>query len=581
MLSLPVEARASAAYGVSGQYQWNQAKTDTANSSAQEKFSFFFNLNTKTSSRLSLSGTFKFDVTFNKNNPGGSSTELQPNIDLRLTSNVVQLGVGYREVIRNESVLSGDTNTNLVSDSREAYVDTGFRTGRLPDIRLRYSLRDEKQSSNDSPVSNTKTNEFRASMNYKLGIFTAVADYLKQSNTDNIGLTTGDQTQITSQLGMNKAIGTKTSLSLRENYNYSDGASNGATSSKSYSSVSEGRLNYNPFKGSNVSTNYIYRLSNDIFAGTGSSTEKTWFTSANYSLPKFLKFYGSYNLRQTDASDTATDSTTTIYGVNFSHNIGKLSISSRYEKNIDSSVTTAGGAEPVNTRSTRDNIDWQLASYITSYLNMGLSESYVKTTTSGLTSTNDHYRLKANIGPVKNLALGPYIDYTIDTPTGSPRTVTTQMVVPATYRLPLSKKLDMSFTDNYNWSKTDSSGASTIATTNSASTRLNYVGPFPSTTLSGDATFSTLNTTGGTTSTTSTYNLRANWLHSPHAVNLNYRYQTGSSTTPSSDYTFQYALSSRLNKLQFSMQARYEYTVTNSTPKSTAQSVYMVVNIRK
>jgi len=579
LLCLPGEGRCAVTYGIQVQHQWNETKSTATSSTTQDRFSFDFNANTRPSSKLTLAGIFRFDVLLNKTTPGSQSTEIQPNIDLRAASTDVQLGVGYRVMLHNESVISGASTSTLSSDSREAYVDTAMHPGKLPDIRLRYGLRSQKQQSNGVATGDITTDELRASLNYRIGLLTLYLDYLNQANKDKLGGTVTDQTQLSGQASASTNIGTKANLSLRENYIFSQGSSNGATSSRRYTSASEARLNVNPFRGGNINTSYLYNVSGDQLTNQGGSTDKTWFTSMNYSFPRSVRVYGSYNMRQADSAGVPSSNSTTIAGLNFGHGIGKIGMSARYEKRYNSSSTGSGPTQ-VNTSDSQDNFDWLTSAYISSYMNLGLSGSFISSTTRGQTTKNTRYRLRANLGPIKNIAMGPYIDYATTTPaTGSP-TTTTDLIVPITYRMSLFRRLDFSMMDNYAWHKSQTGTVISTSTSNGLSFRLGY-SPFRNTRFSGDASFSSSSSNSGPTATTSAYTVIGGWAGSGQSANASFRYQTGSSTISSSNYAVQYGISVRMKKLQANFQARYDFAITNSNPVSTSQSAYLVLSVRK
>ncbi len=315
-------------------------------------------------------------------------------------------------------------------------------------------------------------------------------------------------------------------------------------------------------------------------AGTGASTEKTWFTSANYALPRFFRFYGSYNTRTEDAPGTKTSEDTTIFGVNFSHSIGKLVMGSRYEKRYDGTNTNTGGAATL-TKNTSDNVDWLMSLYLSSFLNTGVSESYVLNTSDGQSTSSNTYRFKVGFGPVRNFTVGPYMDYVVSSTSSGPSTTTLDYNVPAMYTLNLHRKIGLSFMDNYRWSTTTTPPTSTTSSSNTITARMLYAGPFPNTSLEGDATFASSTASGSPTTTTTTYAARADWRKSIHTINANYTYQTGSNTVPSYSFAVQYGLAARIKNLSMSLQARYGYSATESSPKSAAQSVYMTLTIRK
>lgn len=588
ILTLPGETCASVTYGAQIIHQQNETNNGAiSNTTTQDKFSFFFTMNTRPSSRLSLTGDFRFDVLYNVNKPGGDSTEIQPNINVTLSTRALQTTAGYREILRDESIIAGNVTKSLQSDSTELFLDNAIHAGKLPDLRIRYSRRNEMQSTDGAKTIDNATNELRASLNYRLGIFSVNADYLTQATKDKLAGNDTDTVQFTGEASMVKNLGSKINVSFRENYNFNETLTAGVDTTKSFNSITEGRLNVIPFRGAIVGTNYIYRVSDDILDGLNATTEKTWFTSANYSLPKFLRFYGSYSTRTLDSPTSLDTDDVTIAGLNFSHQVGRVSIAARYERWLENASTTTAGALTEH-KTTRDSLDWIISSLMGKYMRLDLSESYLANTVDSLTTKSNRFRLKANMGPIKNFLAAPSIDYVIDTATDGTETVTTQIVVPASFRVDLHKRLVLTMTDSFQLTTIDTGGLSSTSQTNSAVVRVDLLRPLPGTNLSADATFASSSTSGGTatatSTTTSTYTVRADWFKVPHSLNASVRYQTGTNLAPTMDLLFQYGLDVRLKKLSLNLQARYGYSIimaTSTVPESTAQSIYLVLNLRK
>jgi hypothetical protein len=111
--------------------------------------------------------------------------------------------------------------------------------------------------------------------------------------------------------------------------------------------------------------------------------------------------------------------------------------------------------------------------------------------------------------------------------------------------------------------------------------RLILARPFPNGNISGDASFSTSSTDTSPTISTSTYTLRAGWTRNPHVLNVNFSYQTSSSSPSSVSLAGQYGLNFRLKKLTMGFQARYDYSMVMSTPSSSSQTIYLLLNARK
>ncbi len=562
--------------------QANTTSGSNTSSSTQERFSFYFNMNSRPSSRLSLDGILRFDVLNNVLDPGSKSAEVQPDIELRLSTSALQLGVGYRRDIRDENIISGTRAQTLTDDISEAYVDSTIRAGKLPTFRVRYSLRDEKQNTDGTVNVNNSTKDLEAALSYRLGIFAVDADYRSQDTTDNMAAATSNQTDVMGQLSLAKRLGTKMDVSLRENYNYDQSATDNKVTSKAYTSISEGRLVYNPFAGANINTNYIYRIANASSNGTVSPlTEKTWFTSVNYAFPKFFRIYGSYSDLDSDSNNILTQTRTGVAGVNFANTVGRLSIASRYERRWDM-ISSGDGTVNSASTTTHDNFDWVVAARLASIVNASLSESYVADRTQAGTNQSNRFRLTANVGPMRNLALAPYIEYVMNSPETGPDSTQTDIVLPATFRVSLNQKLELDLADNYHWTTVRQQDAAAATTqSNNAIFRLILMRPLPNTSFLGDATFTTNISTDGQTSNTSAYSVRGTWASGPHSLSGTVLFQTGTDTPDTTTMAFLYGLNLRMKKIIFGFQARYDYSIILSTPQSTAQTVYLMMTLRK
>ncbi len=339
-------------------------------------------------------------------------------------------------------------------------MDTTIRAGKLPTLRLRYSVRDQSQISAGTPTVKTNTNDLQSSINYKLGPLFVNADYRTQTTNDKLTGTITDSSQLVGQASLNQKIGTKIDLGLRDDYNTDNSKTNNAETAKRYSNISELRIIYNPFTGLNLNSTYSYRTTEDVFAGTGKTIETNWYSSFNYAFPKYLRFYGSYLTLNTDSPTTKTLNNNTIAGLNFSNTFGKYAFTLRYERRMNSITTEQAGTPTTKNDVSTNNLDWVLTSRLKPYLLITLSESYVGTTTTITPATtgsngdtsNNQFRLKVGMGPVKNLSLNPYFDYTIATAMDGIQTVTKELVVPADFRVLLHQKLEFSISENYRWS---------------------------------------------------------------------------------------------------------------------------------
>lgn len=582
ILLLPRESCALINYGMDLSYQQNETVNGGATSNTvQERFSFYFNLNSKPSSRLSFAGILKFDVLQNKVDPGSKSLELQPNVDIRISSSAVQFAVGYRQIIRNETVIAGVSASSLRSDSDDWYVDSTVRAGKLPTLRVRYSVRDQSQTTDGAPTSKSNTKDLQSSVNYRLGPLFINADYRTQTINDKITGIITDSSQITGQATLNQKIGSKIDLGLRDNYNFDESRTDNASTAKRYANVAEARVIYRPFAGLNVSSTYSYRTTEDLFAGTGKTIETNWYSAFNYALPKYLRVYGSYLTLNSDSLATTTVNNSTIAGMNFANTFGRYSFTARYERRINSITTDQAGSPSTTKENTSDNLDWLLSARLKNYLVVALSESYAATADDNGSTTNNRFRLKADMGPIKNITLNPYFDYNLATAADGSQTTTEELVVPASFRVMLHQRLELSITDNFRWSSSESASLVNTSQSNNAVVRLNLLRPFPGTVIGGDASFSTSSSNGGSSTSTSAYTLRVNWSKMPHTAAANFRYQTGTNTPATTSVSFLYGLLVKLRKLQLGFQARYDYTVVMSSLKNSTQTVYMLLNLKK
>jgi hypothetical protein len=272
-----------------------------------------------------------------------------------------------------------------------------------------------------------------------------------------------------------------------------------------------------------------------------------------------------------------------VAGVNFKHRAGRFDITSRYERRVDSTTSESAGVT-TNTDNTRDNFDWLIGTRLASYLDLALSESYVVSSFMGRTSKNDLYRFKVHFGPVRNFELTPYMDYQTTKATGAPGTTTTEVVVPARYRIDLHKKLNLTFVDNYRRRtiSTEGNAANTVVANNLVA-RAEMPMFLKGMTVSADASFNNTKTNMSSVSTNS-YALRMTWTRNPHSVNTNFMYQTGSNIPPTTGMALQYRLSLRMKKIMMGLQASYAYTMTEARAaagRSTGQSIFITLNLKK
>lgn len=579
-LLLPGDSYALVTYGAQVTHQVTTSKAgSTGTKSSQDRFSFFFNLNTSPTPKLSLSGDMKFDVLMNKRGSTSESTELQPNITLRAAMPALQVSTGYRAVLRDESTTSGTKTSELSSRSKDMFIDNSLRAGKLPTLRLRYAIRDQNQTKDGVLTQSSKSSDMTASLTYRLGILSLTADYKTQSSTNKMTGDTRDSSQANIQTSMATAIGTKASLNMRDSYNYSDSGSNGTISSKNYTNTGEARISLKPLNGMAVTSNYVLRHAGNILTHQMTSRERTWFTNATYSFPKYLKVYGSYNNRQNESGSRTTISEATIAGANFAHKVGNFALTSRYEKRFDSN-TNESGTTTTKTSTTRDNFDWLMTWNAAKYLKADLSESLVTDHSNNKTNKNTRYRLKTSVGPIKNLTASPYIDYSISAPAGAIKTYNTDIVVPVQFRLDLHKKIALSATDNYRWHTTENGSNVSRSQTNNLTVRLDFSRPLPGTTLSADASFST-NISESAVTNTSSYTLRANYAYDKHSLSTNMRFQTGDNIPDSAGLTMQYGLNLMLKKAALNLQARYNYNVTYAARVSSTQDIYLLLKVKK
>ncbi len=584
--SLPGVSFALVNYGTMITHQSNEVNNgDTSTTDTQDRFSFFFNLIAAPASRLNMVGIFKFDVLLDKTD-GTSSTEFQPNVDLHLNTRTLQTGVGYREIISDQTVLAGLNEQHLKSDDKDGYVEATINSARLPSVRLRYSLRDEKQTTDGTTNQDTRTNEFAAGMNYKIGIFTMNADVLLDSTKDRVTGITTDTTQATGQIAASKQFGPRFDMGLRENYIINLANANGVQTGNSYSSISEARANLRPFTGVAATSSYIYRISNDLFQLTGKQTENTWFSSVNYNIWNSVRLYGSFNMRQQDDQVSSTGDNTGIWGVALTRSFGRFAVSARYEGQGETTKTTSQDTGPTDITTLRTNLDWSVAARLVRFIALNVGESYVSNTVGGETTASNMFRLSANIIPVSYLSIAPTVDYTINSNPDGTEADTTQVVIPAAFRVQLHQKLDFTNTNDYRWSQNvDVLGLVSSSSSNNLLLRLTLNRPLPNTMMAVDATFQTTTDASHQTTTQSTYTARLNWTTGMQALSANAQYQTGTATAnttvSSASASAQYGLRFNLKKLLFSVQARYDYSVTFSTPQQSAQGIFLSLDMRR
>ncbi|MBI5191332.1 MAG: hypothetical protein HZA22_11770 [Nitrospirae bacterium] len=567
-------------YGTQVSHQSNESSSGTTTrTSSQDKLNFYYNITGKPSAGMSLLGKLKLDIVKDTRD-GSEGTQAQPSLSLQLSSRGFQAGTGYRENLRDEIVMSGNTTTTRSTESKDLYFDNTISPGKLPSLRMRYGTRESRQISNGVTGSDTVTDEVSFGTNYDIGIFTLNADYRTQKGKNRSQGGTSGSSDFSGQLAMAKIFGGKLRTSLRENYSYSKVTPDKGGVTKKSVGTTEAKAGMGVLRYGSVNTSYIYRVQEDLLDPAARVTENTWSTAAAYKFPKYVKLYGNYTARDTENSSGITTSDTTVMGVNFNHRVGRFDIVSRYEKR-NNTFGRKTAAATVTRDTSRDNLDWMVNVRISGYLSASLSEAYVlNSAATGETST-DQYRLKVNFGPVRNLLVAPYVDYTVTTGVKGQESTTTILTVPVAYRLTLHDNLDINITDNY--TRRSSGGISTTPASenNNAVIRLTLRRPLPGTSVSADASFSSSSTGNGVATTTSSYSLTGNWNMAPHTISANMRYQTGSNTFSSSSYGLQYGVYLRLKRVTLNLQARYSYSVTNSTPESTAQSVYIVLNMKK
>ncbi|MHB8174018.1 MAG: porin family protein [Nitrospirota bacterium] len=579
----PEISSAAVTYGTDLSYQQNSSVSGAATSdTAQERFGYYFDMLSAPNSKLTLTGIFRLDVINNTANTGNNSFELDPDVSVRMATRATQIGLGYRELnINNNVVVNGQAQTQT-SKSTDMYVDSAFATGNLPAIRVRYDIRDQNQSTGNVQSSDTQSGDFHLSGNYRIGILSFNGDYDNQATKDKMTGITQDQTTVDAQVSAAKSIGSRLNLGAREDYNYTLSTNAGQSASRAYNSISELTASYIPIAGAQVSGSYLYRIAQDLLntSGTGQTTENTYYGSASYAFPKYLRVYGSYILNNTDAGQVATSNSQILAGVDLNHHVGVFTFSSRYERRLDSN-SSQGSA---STSDSQDNVDWIISAHPSMFLNLALSESYVSSAASGGTgSSSNELRFLTNIGPVRNLSLNPYWDYTLSaTSPGTSSTTNTELVVPVMYRLSLRQRLMMDFSDMYRMAWTGGSNAATTSTTqNNAVVRLSLARPLPGTMLTADAAYNTTSGTNTPSTSTSSYSVMGSWFDQPHALNFNIMYQPASVSPGTVGFAAQYSLGVRLRNLAVSLQARYNYSKVFSKDRNDSQAIYVSVSIRK
>ncbi len=522
LFAAPGISFASTSYGTDFSYQQNDTTSGSITSStAQERFGAYFDMLSAPNSKLTLTGIFRLDVVNNVANAGSKSLEIDPDVAVRMSTRATQIGVGYTDInVTNNIITNGQAQTQTTK-STDMYVDSAFASGNLPALRVRYDARDQNQSATGAQTTDTKTGDFHVSGNYRIGIITFNGDYDNQATKTNTTGQTQDQTTMGGQIGAAKSFGSRLNIGAREDYNYALSTTDGQSTSKAYNSISELTASYVPVAGAQVSGSYLYRLSEDLLnkAGTGKTTQSTYFSSASYTFPKYLRLYGSYILNDS-MGGISSSSSQALGGMDLNHHAGIFTFSSRYERRFDTN-SSQGSA---STSDTQDNVDWLISAHPSMFLNMALSESYVDTSNSTNTgSSSNEFRFMTNIGPVKNLSLNPYWDYTVSaTSPGSSSTNNTEVVIPVMYMLSLRQRLMMNFSDIYRMAWNGGTGAATISTTqNNAVVRLSLARPLPNTMLTADADFNTSSGTNTPSTSTSSYSLMGSWFDQPHALNFN------------------------------------------------------------
>ena len=592
LFAAPEITFAATSYGTDFSYQQNDSTNGAVTSStAQERFGVYFNMLSAPNSKLTLTGIFRLDIVNNTANTGANSFEVDPDVSLRMSTRAMQIGVGYTDINVTNNIITGGVAQTQTTKSTDAYVDSAFATGNLPALRVRYDTRDQSQTASGSPSTDTQTGDLHVSTNYRIGIITFNGDYDNQATKTNTTSQTTDQTTIDGQVGASKSFGSRLNLGAREDYNYALSTANGQSSSKAYNSISELTASYVPLAGAQIQGSYLYRLSEDLLntSGTGKTTQSTYYGSANYAFPKYLRIYGSYILNDSTGGISSSTSQT-LGGMDLNHHVGIFTFSSRYEKRFDSN-SNQGSA---STSDTQDNIDWIISAHPSMFLNMALSESYVNTSNSTDTaSTSNEFRFMTNIGPIKNLSLNPYWDSTVATTsaaasTGSSSTsstsstTNTEVVIPVMYMLSLRQRLMMDFSDMYRMAWTSGTGAATTTTTqNNAVVRLSLARPLPNTMLTANAAFNTSSGANTPSTTTSSYSLMGSWFDQPHAFNFNILYQPASTSAATMNFAAQYSLGVRLRNLAVSLQARYNYSKVFTSERNDSQAIYVSLSVRK
>ena len=582
LFAAPGISLASTSYGTDLSYQQNSSTSgSTTSSTAQERFGTYFDMLSAPNSKLTLTGIFRLDVINNTANTGSKSFELDPDVAVRMSTRATQIGVGYTDInVTNNIITNGQTETQTTK-STDMYVDSAFATGNLPALRVRYDVRNQNQSAVNAPATDTQTGDLNASGNYRIGIIMFSGDYDNQTTKTNTTGQTQDTTTMSGQVGAAKSFGSRLSIGAREDYNYALSTTDGQTASKAYNSTSELTASYVPVTGAQVSGSYLYRLSEDLLnaSGTGSTTQSTYFSSASYAFPKYLRLYGSYILNDSSGG-ISSSSSQALGGMDLNHHAGIFTFSSRYEKRFDTNISQGSAS----TSDTQDNVDWLISAHPSMFLNMALSESYVDTSNSSNTgSSSNEFRFMTNVGPIKNLSLNPYWDYTVSaTSPGSSSTNNTEVVIPVMYMLSLRQRLMMDFSDMYRMAWAGSTGAATTSTTqNNAVIRLSLARPLPNTMLTADAAFNTSSGTNTTSTSTSSYSLMGSWFDQPHALNFNILYQPASVSPATMSFAAQYGLGVRLRNLAVSLQARYSYSRIFTSERNDSQAIYVSLSIRK
>ncbi len=582
LFSNPMLSFAAMSYGTDLSYQQNSSTSGSITSSnAQERFGAYFDMLSAPNSKLTLTGIFRLDVVRNTANAGSKSFELDPDVAVNMSTRATQIGVGYTDInVTNNIITNGQTQTQTTK-ATDMYADSAFASGNLPALRVRYDARNQNQSASGSPSSDTKTGAFDVSTNYRIGIIAFSGDYNNQATTTNTTGQTQDTTSINGQVSAAKSFGSRFTAGVSENYNYALATTDGQANSKAYNSISDLTASYVPIAGAQVSGSYLYRLSEDLLnaSGTGRTTQSTYFSSASYAFPKYLRLYGSYILNDSSGG-ISSSSSQTLGGMDLIHHVGIFTFSSRYEKRFDTN-SSQGSA---STSDTQDNVDWLISAHPSMFLNMALSESYVNSSNSSNTgSSSNEFRFMTNIGPIKNLSMNPYWDYTVSaTSPGSSSTNNMDMVIPVMYVLSLRQRLMMNFSDMYRMAWAGGTGAATTSTTqNNAVVRLSLARPLPNTMLTADAAFNTSWGTNAQAVTTSSYSLMGSWFDQPHALNFNLMYQPASLSPATMNLAAQYSLGVRLRNLAVSLQARYSYSQVFTSERNNSQAIYLSLSIRK